>query len=69
MTDCNMTGYQVATIIHCCFKPNIDVYVTDPNEDVVYSGKAADVPANLYNLRVTDMYYDDYNCIFFVEVK
>ena len=69
MTDCNMTGYQVALMLHQCFKPSIDVYVTDSNEDVVYSGKAANVPANLYNLRVTHMEYDDYNCIFFVEVR
>lgn len=69
MTDCNMPGYQVATIIHCCFKPNIDVYVTDLDEELIYSGKAANVPANLYDYRVTHMEYDDYNGIFFVEVK
>ena len=30
MTDCNMTGYQVATIIHCCFRPEVEVSLLAP---------------------------------------
>ena len=68
MTDCNMTGYQVATIIHCCFRPEVEVSVVR-NEEEIYFGDAENVPANLYNLRVVHMEYDDYYDIFNVEVE
>ena len=66
------SGYHVATMIHDCFKPDIDVYVyrdASPEAEEIYIGKAANVPANLMNLRVIDMWWDDYYLQFNVEVR
>ena len=69
--NCNLNGAYIHNIIQGCFRPDVDVYVyrdASPEEEVIYSGKASDVP-NLRNYWVVDIDYDWYNCIFFIEVK
>lgn len=67
--NCNIWGSHLATIVHCCFRPNIDVcvYRDDESEDI-YRGNASNLPS-LQNYKVIDIQYDDYNDIFFIEVK
>ncbi len=68
-SNCNIWGNRLANLVHCCFRPDIDVCVyRDGESEDIYRGNAADLPS-LQGYKVINIQFDDYLDIFFVEVK